>query len=478
MDPEKKKYILDNIKNKSVDQLSKELGIRKKQIRRFLANKTKEGKISIKGFGSAYFLTPERKQKYFKYLFSALFFLILLLGVFIRISSFGVSRRTPDEVTYTHYAKLIAENGIEGTKIGVKEHHLNKNLWIVPPPTRVTYLYTVAAVMKISNLYDECLVAKVSCAFSIFSLIILALLGIRILNRWIAIVGLLFFAVSPMELALSMRAWQDGFFGFFSLVLVYFCCEITLNFKRKIWYILFLVIGTYSLLIKEFSSYAVYGLCVVWILWILLIRENAIRKFILFALVSVIGPIVALIVLIILSGGVTDYLSVMKDWMGAVHTNRYAIEYQNGPWWYFLQGFWILTPVCTILSLIGISCAFIRRVSSKAIFEINEKRRQAFFGIVFFMIVFTALMTSPPHLKNLRYISVIFGPFYLAVGFGIWCIVCFFRSKLSQFSFKMVLVTIIMACGLMAFMDYQNFKYFFINKKIPDLVNKQFLQVK
>lgn len=391
-----------------------------------------------------------------------LFFSVLTIGIGLRIDNLNnITRRSPDEKIYTQQAKAIALEGLEGARLWIQEYNLNKAWWIFPPPTRVGYLWLVAFVMKITNSMDEKVGAYISCAFSIISLLLLIVLGLRFFNPWIALTALLFMSVSPMDLAIARRVWQDAMLGCIGLSLIYFCCEITRNTHKIIWYILFIIIGSYCILIKE-SAVFIYGLCMLWLLWTLFIKEKSYLQGLLLMIVSAVGASISVLMLAYAVGGITPIIEILRHVKEAMPTNRYAVEYQTGPWYYLLQGFWIISPVNAFLCVFGIVGVSLASLP-------NDKNRSAIFGIIFFMIAFMAITIVTPYCQNLRYVSVLFVPFYLISGLGLWYAVSFTKVILHKFSFYILIAFVIVRIALAAVSDYQNFQKIFLRTGIMDV---------
>ena len=80
-----------------------------------------------------------------------LFVVVTVTAITLRLSNREVASRSPDEEVYMHYATRVADSGIEGGRALVQLYNRDIRLWIYPPPTRLGYIYLVAAVMKLSR---------------------------------------------------------------------------------------------------------------------------------------------------------------------------------------------------------------------------------------------------------------------------------------------------------------------------------------
>ncbi|NQU95950.1 MAG: glycosyltransferase family 39 protein [Candidatus Omnitrophica bacterium] len=379
-----------------------------------------------------------------------------------------MQRRTPDELVYTRQAGIITQQGTEGIRRLIREYNADEKQWIYPPPTRVGYLWTLAVFMKMVSKNTLEVGAYLSCFFSIISLILLVVLGLRFFNRWITLYALLFMNVSPVALAIARRTWQDAMLGAVGLSLIWLSCEIIRATNKIKWIIVFILIGSYATLIKE-SGMLIYGLCAAWLLFTFLINEKSFKKAILLMTLGGLGIVISVVYLSHAAGGFSNILEVWQHVKEAMPTNRYAIEYQSGPWYQFVGSAWIVSPVNTILFLIGMLGTFFSRSSdSRSPASAIDKNRNIIFGIIIFIITFMSITVLTPYCQNVRYVSVLFAPFYLVGGVGLWHIMTYIRSKLDNFYFSIVVACVVVSLIISAAMDYQNFIKIFVKKSAID----------
>jgi len=93
----------------------------------------------------------------------------------------------------------------------------------------------------------------------------------------------------------------------------------------------------------------------------------------------------------------------------------------------------------------------------------------AMYGIIFFTIAFMAFAIALPYCQNLRYVSVLFTPFYLIAGLGLWYALCLIKTNLSNFSFALVSALVILCVVLSATNDYKSFQKIFVKTGILDV---------
>lgn len=402
---------------------------------------------------------------------SILFLAILSTGITLRIDNLSnVVSRSPDEHFYTAQANTLIQKGLlKGTRFLVKEFNSNKELWIYPPPYRVGYIGFLAGVMKLINNTDINVGAYISCAFSIISLLVLVLLGLRIFNPWITLFALLFISVSPMDLAIARRTWQESMLGCLGALILYLTCKITRDTRKIFYYIPLVLIGGYCFLIKELAA-AFYGLSVMWLLWTLFFKERAFFRGLLLISLAALSGAVSILILSYTSGSFEAILETLRNFKTVATTAQYAIDYQSGPWYYFVQGFWILSPTTTILFFVGIlGTIFLNNRLKTIAFIPSDENNQAILYIIFLVLTLGGFLSLMPNMINLRFASTLYIPFYLLGGVGLWYLISLIKLKVRNFSFYLIVSFIIAAAMAFAARDYYSFDKIFLKTGIKDV---------
>jgi hypothetical protein len=390
----------------------------------------------------------------------ALLWALLLTGIVLRFSDLDIKGRSPDEGVYTSQAIIVAHDGIEGTRRLIGEYNANKQLWIYPPPIRIGYTYLLATTMMTANIFNERAGTYLSTLCSIGALFMLVLLGLRFFNRWVTVVALLLMSVSPMDLAIARRSWQDGVLALAGLLLIYCCCELTADPKRKIWYISFWLIGIWCIIIKE-SGIIIYGLCVIWLFAVMALKERSFIKSTLLVVFTLLGISISVLILGHVVGGIPRVLEVLKHVKDAMPTNTYAIDYQTGPWYRILEGLWILTPASFVLCIIGIV----------KVFSGDRHARQSIIAkwLIFIILSFLFITIVTPYMQNIRYLSVTFVPFYLMCGLGLWYLIFLVKDFLKGGAFYAMIAITVLLLVIISIGDYQKFQQIFIKRGIKDI---------
>jgi len=373
----------------------------------------------------------------------------------LRLANLGnVVTRTPDERVYTYQAKTWLESGHAGILSLVAEYKADAETRLYPPPTRVGMIRLVAAAMRWTGKQDESAGANISCAASIGSLLVLALIGIRFLPPWAAVAGMLFYAVLPAEQAIARRTWSDALVEFAGLLLIYAVCEIAGGSRRRFWYPVFALVGSSSVLVKE-SMPVPYGLCALWILWVLVNRRDRTSAALLVS-TTVAGMALSLWWLSYEVGSLADYVGIVTAIPKVNAVNPYALEYASGPAYMMLMAFWIVAPVTSLLSLAGFLAVW-------------KRREQPLVFLACFTVAFVAIAMSMPHFVNLRYVGSTYGPFCLLAGLGCWYLMTAGMKWLDESDrrpFAMVAIAIVLG-GAMA--DDLRFRRYFVRDEAMDL---------
>jgi 4-amino-4-deoxy-L-arabinose transferase-like glycosyltransferase len=389
----------------------------------------------------------------------ALAILLCLLGAGLRVANLGnVAFRTPDERVYTHQAKVSLQSGAAGIQAMVGEFERDPRAKDYPPPTRVGMYRLVALTMWVSGTDDESAGALFSCAASIGSLLVAAWIGVRFFPPWAALFGLLFYAVSPAELAIARRAWADAPLELLGILLFWIACEVAAGARRPIWFALFAAAGSLGIAVKE-SFPISYGLCGLWVLYVLAKDRDWKHASIPIGF-GILGLAIALGWLANQVGGLSVLVRIMRGVPAANAVNTYAIEYASGPPWLLLDAFWIVSPVPALFGVAGFYAAFATQ---------RNQKPDVLAGFAAVAAGHLAVMMALPHFLNLRYSSVVFGPFYLLAGLGFW--------YLSTLCLKWLLgsdrwVVTVLACAVTAIgaiTDYSRFERFFVRDQAADL---------
>jgi len=402
---------------------------------------------------------------------------VLLAGITLRHNNLRtVQSRSPDEQIYTYQGVTVLREGANAIRSLIKEYNVKKEMWLYPPPVRISYTYLLVAVMKAAGATDEMPGSYISFVSSIAALMLLVVIGLRFFNAWITAYALLFLAVSPLDLAIARRAWQDSLLGLLGLLLIYCCCEITRNTKNIAWYIVLVLTGSYCVLIKE-NGALMFAMCLAWVFLVLFFRDKAFLKGATLLFATAVAVAASVYCLVRLAGGLQPVIDAFKHTNEIKPLNRYINEYQNSPWYGVLQGFWLTSPVNAVLCAAGMAGFFFAPKSpGGAPFLSDAKARQAVMGIMLYTLAYLLVMILTPYCQNMRIVSLLYAPFYLVAGLGLWYIVSAAGKALGGYGLRAVAAVVIVAALWIAVSDYRNFERMFVMTGARDLSAKMVVE--
>ncbi len=342
--------------------------------------------------------------------------------------------------------------------------------WNYPSPTRIGHLVFVAAVMKFSDVKDERAGAVVSLVSSCLSLFLIAWIGVRFFNPWVALTAVAFLASSVAELGMARRAWQDSAFGFFGLVAVYLTCEIARN-PRRLWlYPLFGAVGMVNLLTKQ-TGLISYGICAMWLLGYLIFRLKWWQGAIWLTLAGVASIGATVGIWGALAGKTAVALSALNH---SLHPGTPGLSYLEacctGPWYQFPYLLWIVGPLPAVLALIGAAVSVVPRRLLHPISKAGTISGPNYASVAASMTIgFFAFASIFPGMQSLRYVSPANGTFALLAGIGLWSLVTAAGGAMSRADHRLLIVLVAVGVVIAGARDYSTFVTVVVDSGVQDL---------
>ena len=397
-----------------------------------------------------------------------LFACVMAGAVVLRLANIHVTERTPDERVYMSYSAKIAENGPAAVAELVAEYNRTQDHWIYPPPTRVGFTFLIAAVMKVTGASAEHCGVWISFAFSLVTVLLTGLLGWRVFPKWIGLIAMAFVSVSPLDLTLARRLWQDSTVAAFTTLLFCFCFAAVRARHPRLWQVLFWVVGAWFLLVKE-SALIIYSLLALWLLFDAWKKGQSWRGLAGAAGVSGLVIVVSSAALIWISGGPREFFQVYPHMLQSLRGNEYVFLYQVGPWYSYPLGLWVLSPVTTLLCGIGIGYALLRADSLGRVLDLDNDQLEAAFAMALFICAILVAATLPEGYKCLRYVSAIEAPSALlaAMLFGYFLRRFQLRTRLDlKYLWPCLGLAVVL---LVCIGDYKRFHRYIIANELDDL---------
>jgi Dolichyl-phosphate-mannose-protein mannosyltransferase len=386
---------------------------------------------------------------------------VWLLGAAVRIANVGnVQTRTPDERVYTSQAIVLLNRGVEGSRALVADYIRDPEQQLYPAPTRIGYTAILAAAMQLAGARTESVGAWLSCVASIAALGLTMLIGYQFFDPWVGLTAGVFLSVFPPELVLARRTWEEALINCLALVMIYCAFRIRQNPNPRWPYVTLGVVGGWLLLIKEYAP-MIFGLCVLWA-GIALVARRRWNAVVWLAGSALFGFFAAAGAMTVAAGGLDVWLRAFKINLAANSANAYALQYCTGPGYLLAAGFWILSPLVTLLAAAALVLAFARRGSLFA------ERRDSI-GLAAFTILFAALPVVLPHWMNLRYVSVLNAPLCLLGALAACQVWQWTRAFVRE---REKLPALALACFVLllgAVTDYRSFRERYVRAQTADL---------
>jgi hypothetical protein len=170
-------------------------------------------------------------------------------------------------------------------------------------------------------------------------------------------------------------------------------------------------------------------------------------------------------------GGISVLARIVSSIPTSNAANQYAIEYQSGPGSLLLRSLAIMSPVAALFFLLGSGVVFLsqRRLSVINHFAEQDADWPVMRGVTLFAFAYLIWPMLVAGCLNLRYISVLFGIYYLIAGIGFWYLLSLRRTRLRGVAWNVSAGLAIVALLLAGATDYLRFERFFVRDDLQDL---------
>lgn len=424
----------------------------------------------------------EDAQRISARVFWILFLLIALLGGAMRVADSAAWRSTGfDEILYRRYVNMMdggeqvapvfqrGDRGaqpykmvIEGRGAGAMpemvrfflETQKSATTECELPPTRFLYLYTSwlwkraqfggtkALTMREINIpgegdsyakdadhVDPALASlhRVACLFTMLAMLGGGLAAWRMAGHWAGLGALALMAFDPVQIHFSQHALIDGVFLLWAVLCVWTTWECLRNPASWGWLAAHTVCLALMVLTKEnaFFVYCALGAVVLVNRWLHFGKVTP-----RFLLLSIAGPLLALIALVVMAGGPTAFVEVYRTLVAKAQNLAYAQKTGDGPWHRYLLDVMTVSPVVLCLAL-------------GALFAVAPRRKDIAFLAVFVAASYL-LMCNVKYGINLRYASIWALPFRAAAFAMLW-------QMCARFGQRQGLVVCVLVAGLCAY---------------------------
>lgn len=288
----------------------------------------------------------------------AVFFVIFLAGAALRIGVNDVYEFAPeDESVYLLTTQWLVQHGWSQYPALVDKYVHAPKEWLYPHPMRWGHYAITTLASRLTGRVDFWILADVSTAAGILSLLLLFLLGRELLGDERALIATLLSITSPLQLAMGRRALQDEVFCASVLLTLWLLALVVRpgeRSRRSGTLVCIATIGaaTLMLAIKESSALLWPAL----VAFALLLGDAPVKQLLKrIAAPIVIPPVLYGVITIILSGGIRRYLTFARivATAGSSSATPFAQQLSTGPWHRPVFDLLILSPLVMVFAAAG-----------------------------------------------------------------------------------------------------------------------------
>jgi 4-amino-4-deoxy-L-arabinose transferase-like glycosyltransferase len=388
-----------------------------------------------------------------KPLYYVLIALIAAAGIFLRVQrSATFTGPGPDELFYKSFVEKVEGQGLLSYPKIVREYieyQSRPESPLILPPLRVTFIVSAYFWKEVTGADALSSTHAIACLASILTLLIAGALAWRLggLPFGLGVFALMAFA--PMQIYSAQRALIDGFFALWALLAVWALWEHLQEPRSKTWLSLYGLALAAMVLTKEnafFVYVAIWGILIA-CRWLKFGRVS-------FPLLAVTlgAPVVAVLLLLMAAGGVTELIAVYRVNVQKSVLSAYALKTGDGPWHRYLVDLLLMEPALLLLAIGGL-------------FRVTTKEKAASYLSLFVGLSYL-VMCQVKYGMNLRYASIWDMPLRWLAFWNIMLLTSTLPARL-----RTIVVSGIVA-GL-CLLGWQAYQLFFVQAGIYDPIPTQ-----
>jgi 4-amino-4-deoxy-L-arabinose transferase-like glycosyltransferase len=348
----------------------------------------------------------------------------------------------------------------------------NRGSDIYPWPHRFGFVALYAAFIRLTGRPAVETGELMSLLASLAAIAIAGAIGFGELGPWAGVMAMLFLAVSPLDLALARRAWQDAVTGLFATAMLWSFLRARAGGRAG--QIAFFAIGGFGLLVKE-SLVIPYALGAAGLVWLEWRRSRGWREPARVLAIAAAVALGAFAIDVAVNGGWRELRTTMELIREPDGGDEYDRHYQTGGVGYYLTGMRILQPQLFLLGYVAAALALFWPRGPLARI-VSPQARSTLIVLAVYLAVFSAIAFSFPS-KNLRFLSPIFATCALLGASLIQSGARVILARSGGLRGRIGIAVIAIALVALAARDVTRFHFYFIENELQDLATPWFIEV-
>jgi len=358
-----------------------------------------------------------------------------------------------DEGLYREYVNALSKGGLTSYPDIVEGYiDVQKKLpGSILPPLRFLYIFTGYVWHSIFGSEALAALHQVASFFSMLTLALATFFVWRVRGPIWAIAIAALMAVAPTQLHMSQHALVDGFFTFWATLVLWLFWE-NLQAPRDWRWLVGYIVGLALLVLTKENSFFV---------WIALVILLIINRWLQFGTVTrelviatVLGPLLGVVVLIFLAGGVDVFFQSYTLSVGKNFQLQYAVLTGDGPWYRYLVDLMLVSPIVLILAF-------------GALFRLDRAMKTELFMSIFIAASYL-VMCNVKYGMNLRYANMWDLPLrFLAFSQIVW---------LASFAKRFQTGIVAGAVALVATIEFHQYIVLAVRFPLYELITHDLLQ--
>ena len=358
-----------------------------------------------------------------------------------------------DEGLYAEYTNKLDQFGLSSYPLIVKDYVERQERLGRSILSPLRFLYIFSGYVWHRGFGSENLQAlkNVASLFSILTLCVSTVFAWRFKGPAWALGIAVLIAVAPTQLHMSQHALVDGFFTFWAILVLWLFWENLRAPNNWRWLSAYVVALALLVVTKENSFFV----------WIALVALLVVNRWLQFGtvgreiiLATFIGPLVGMVMLILLAGGIPELIHTYRYSMAKNLELPYAISTGDGPWFRYLIDLMLVSPIVLILAL-------------GSTFRLDRSTKMEWFFAVFIAASYL-VMCNVKYGMNLRYANMWDLPLrFLALSEIVWL-----ASLAKQFRNAIVVVAVV----LLASVEFHQYIVLAVRYPLYELITHDLLE--